>query len=191
MDSLINTLTQLAPTVARMLGGPLAGAVVDILAQSFGTSADPAAINSAIAADPETAKAQLAYLEKWAESETARWSGQAANVEATKELYLADMAQGGFRGWVRPLAAWVTLLQSVVFTIIMTKQLWENNYQLLGQSPMLLVFMAPPAALAGVYFWNKSQERQALATGGSANVVNAAKDIIAQITGKQGGLKKG
>lgn len=186
MDSLINTLTQLAPTVARLLGGPLAGAVMDILAQSFGTNANPEAINAAIASDPEVAKQQLLYLEEWARSETARWSGQAANVEATKELYLADLQQGGFRSWVRPLAAWVTLIQSVIFTAIMAKQLWENNYTLLGQAPMILVFMAPPAALAGVYFWNKSQERQAIATGGSANVINTVTSAIKQITSKQG-----
>lgn len=185
LDGLINAVSSLAPSVARMLGGPLAGAVVDILAQGLGTNSDPAAITNAIAADPELAKSQLAYLEKWAESETARFTGQAANVDATKEIYLAELNRGGFYSWLRPLAGWVTLMQSVVFTVIMTKQLWEANYQLLAQSPMLLVFMAPPAALAGVYFWNKSQERQALATGGSTNVIEAAKSIFTQISGNR------
>lgn len=185
LDGLINAVSTLAPSVARMLGGPLAGAVVDILAQGFGTSSDPTAISQAIAADPELAKQQLAYLEKWAESETARFTGQAANVDATKEIYLAELNRGGFYSWLRPCAGWVTLIQSAIFTVIMAKQLWEANYQLLAQSPMLLVFMAPPAALAGVYFWNKSQERQALATGGSANVVESFTNIIKQITGKE------
>lgn len=189
LDGLINTVTTLAPTLGRLLGGPLVGSVLDVLAQSFKTSSDPTAITTAINSDPEVAKQQLLYLEKWAESETARFTGQASNVEATKEIYLAELSRGGFYSWLRPCAGWVTLIQSAVFTVIMSKQLWEMNYQLLAQSPMLLVFMAPPAALAGVYFWNKSQERQALATGGSANVVDAVKEAFKQITNKSSGSK--
>lgn len=177
---LINIVSQFAPILAKALSGPFGSVVIDKLADSFGTKPDETAIAKAIEADPETAKAQLRYLEQWTISEAKRWAGQAANAQHIHEVYKAEMQRGGFWSWLRPAAGWVTIAQSGAFSIVTIKHIWNGQFEILAHIPMLVMFMTPLAAIMGVYFWNRSQERRTMLNG-SSNAGPNTFDTIQQI----------
>jgi len=55
MNNLINLLKQYSPQLATAAGGPLAGILVQTIAQKLGVEATPSAVTAAIQADPQVA----------------------------------------------------------------------------------------------------------------------------------------
>jgi hypothetical protein len=183
MENLIAIISKVAPTLATLMAGPIGGAVTQLIASTLGVANDPSVITAALSADPEVAKQQLAYLEAQAQSETARWNGQSENATAIKEAYLAELQRGGFWSWLRPAAGWVTVAQSIAFTVVLMRALWAGQLDILGYVPQMVFFMAPLSAIMGVYFWQRGAEKQAVFNTGGV-IANVA-ELIRNATQKK------
>ncbi len=172
MRELIDVVTKIAPALGTALGGPLGGAITGVIAEVLGLdkNASPESILTTIHADPAVAQQQLEVLSKQIETETARWHGQSRNVELFYETYNRELDKGWFWSMPRPMAAWVTNLFVAMVCLILVRDLWYREYGLLNQVPMLITWIAIPAALAGIWFWQKTTER----TEASASI----KDLI-------------
>ena len=177
MDKLVGILTTLAPTLGRAVAGPLGGAVIEIVGDALGLGKNASAdeIATHISADPEVAKQQLAILEKQVEAEATRWAGQERNLELYYEAYGKELERGWFWSLPRPLAGWVTNVFSASVCGIIVRDMWMRNYQIFDHIPMLIAWAAIPAALAGIWFWKKGEERQ--------SAQSSVKDIILRKVG--------
>lgn len=91
-------LAGIAPTIATVLGGPLAGAAASVLADALGTDASPASIGAAIEKGGDDVKAALGKAE---ETAAARWGymaeqarTDAAQSQAINATMQAELARG-------------------------------------------------------------------------------------------------
>lgn len=172
-----------APAIATALGGPLAGAVVGILAEVFGVSNDPAAVRAAIQkSDPETIKLNLASAEaayKAAAEESITVRHQIDNHVRMMEM---DYNRGLFYSWWRPAAGWASMVFWSLICLLVVRDLYFGVYTLFNYMAQILMAGAPLSALAGIYIWRKSDERVALASGKS-NLAENLQDLIKQIKG--------
>lgn len=182
MDTL-TTLRRLiqdaAPAVATALGGPLGGAAVQILAEVFGTAAEPGHVLSAARnADPEVIKANLARAEAAFRAAAEEAVTVRANIDAHVRLVEMDYKRGGFYSAWRPLAGWVAILYGAACCALVVKDAVNAQYAFLGQAPAILAIGAPIMALAGIYAWSKSEERKTAMRSGLGGVSNLVEDLI-------------
>lgn len=178
MEVLIDIVGKVAPTVGRLLLGPVAGTVLDTLAESFGTTNDPTAIVAAIQNDPNNAT-QLMQLEKYWEAEIARVNGQRDNMAAVFDAYKLELDRGSFWSMLRPMSGWITLAQAVGFSAVTLWQIAQGRFEIFNYVMQMTLLMAPTAALGGIYFWQKSEERKAVSP--SANVEGIVGTVLDKV----------
>jgi hypothetical protein len=179
MDKLVDILKTLAPTLGRAVAGPLGGAVIDVIGEALGLGKNASAdeVANYINTDPELAKQRLSVIEKQVEAEAARWAGQSRNLELYYEAYGKELDRGWFWSLPRPMAGWVTNIFAAAVCGIMVRDLWLRQYVIFDHIPMLIAWAAIPAALAGIWFWKKGDERQ--------SAQESVKDIILKKIGMQ------
>lgn len=180
MRELIEVVGKIAPSLGTALGGPLGGALVGVIGEVLGVgkSATPADVLNTINADPDVARQQLEVLAKQVEAEGQRWVGQTRNVELFYEAYNQEINKGLFWSMPRPLAAWVVNLFSAMVCIIMVRDLWYREYVIFNQIPMLISWIAIPAALAGIWFWQRSNEKSSQAESLKDVIVGKIKKAV-------------
>lgn len=161
MKELIDVVGKIAPSLGTALGGPLGGAITGVIGEVLGIGKDatPDNILATIHADPAVAQQQLEVLAKQVEAESQRWIGQTRNVELFYETYNRELDKGWFWSMPRPMAAWVTNIFVAMVCLIMIRDLWYREYTILNQIPMLISWIAIPAALAGIWFWQRTTEK--------------------------------
>lgn len=161
MKELVDLVGKIAPSLGTALGGPLGGALVGVIGEILGIGKDatPEDIVTTIHADPDVAKQQLEVLAKQVEAEAQRWVGQTRNVELYYEAYNRELDKGWFWSMPRPMAAWVTNLFTAMICLIMIRDLWYREYVIFNHIPMLISWIAIPAALAGIWFWQRTTEK--------------------------------
>ncbi len=84
MDTLLNLLKTLAPTLATAVAGPLGGAAITALAAKFGVSDTVSAVAEAIAGDPQAAQ-------KLREMELEYAKLDAADLSNARAMHIAAM----------------------------------------------------------------------------------------------------
>ncbi len=170
-----------APAIGAAIGGPLGGAVVSILAEVFGVGHSEAEVAAAIETNsPETVAAKLAAAEakfKAAAEEAVTLRGQ---IDAHVELVRLDMQRGWYWSLWRPAAGWIATLFAAACCFIVIKDAWGGQYGFLNLAPSVLMIGGPIMALAGVYAWQKSEERKTLMTSGLGSAVDAIRKAIAR-----------
>lgn len=174
-------LAPIAPTLGRMLGSalpiPFGGALGEVagkvIADALGVEATPEAVSVAIQATPaDVVKAQLEDAESEARARYAAIAAQAKaeaivgakQVETVAATMQAELVNGAWyqRMW-RPAAMfmWVATWPVQIGTILYP--VWFDNQTALGALPTLIYALstwnAAPAALAGVYSWNRTMEK--------------------------------
>lgn len=179
---------QLAPTLGRLLGGglpiPFGSSIGEMvgraIAEAIGApEPTPDSIAATIAATPaDVVKAQLAAAEseasaKWqalATIATAESTVAVAQVTAVNATIRAELLDGNFlqKAW-RPLAMYVWIC-SWPFQLGMI--LWHVGSadpqvleRLAGIIAALTAWNVGPAALAGVYSWGRTKEKEASVVG--------------------------
>jgi hypothetical protein len=162
MSILSSLLTEVAPTLARALGGPLAGAAVDVIAKTLGTASTEDAIVQEIQEDPALAAQHLRYLETQMQAEIARINSQGENMRLFYEAYKDDKRRGGFWSWPRPAAAWLAPAYAGAVSIVLVRDLWTRNYAIIQHLDLLIYWAVPMMALAGIWFVGRSMERSAI-----------------------------
>lgn len=172
MKELIDVIGKIAPSLGTALGGPLGGALVGVIGEVLGIGKDatPDDLLASINADPEVAKHQLEVLAKQVEAEGQRWVGQTRNVELFYEAYNREIDKGWFWSMPRPFAAWVVNLYCAMVCLIMIRDMWYREYTIMTHIPMLITWIAIPAALAGIWFWQRTTEK--------ATQADSIKDIL-------------
>lgn len=176
---LIDLIGKAAPALAAALGGPLAGAAVSVIADALGVADDPDAVTAAVAsADPAVIVAQLAAAEARFKVEAEKAITLRTQIDAHVEMMRLDYGRGWFWGSWRPLAGWIATAWSAAVCVVAVRDIWIANYALMGEAGNLLMIGGPIMALAGVYSWQKSEERKAMAGGGLGRVVDSIRGAI-------------
>ncbi len=176
---LIDLISKAAPALAAALGGPLAGAAVSVIADALGVADDPAIVAETVASsDPAVIAAQLAAAEARFKVEAEKAITLRTQIDAHVEMVRLDYARGWFWGSWRPLAGWIATLWSAAICVVSVRDIWLGQFELLAQAVNLLMIGGPILALAGVYSWQKSEERKALAGGGIGQVAQAIRRAV-------------
>lgn len=181
MDKLKNLVSVLAPTLGTALGGPLGGAAVAILAEALGLekNAEPADVAAAArSADPEVLKASMARAEASFKAAAEEAITLREQITASVQMVQMDYAQGFFHSLWRPAAGWIAVAYAGGFCLLAMLQAWQGNYQLLSMAPSVLMIGGPIMALAGIYTWQRSNEKIAMANNAPPNIIDAVKGML-------------
>lgn len=189
MGALISILTGFAPILANLAGGSLAKTVVEQIAKVLGTPSTEEAILNAITENPEVAKARIEAIEKSYEVAMAEVEAARQNMEAFYRAAEADRERGWFFSWARPASAWAALWYFVVVTLIMARDLWNGTYAIFEHMNSLLMWGGLIMTLAGIWFFNRTSERNMVATsilggGSAAGAGGPIADLIKATIGK-------
>lgn len=179
MGNLKAILSKLAPTLGTLIGGPLGGAVVSILAETFGVQDDPDIVTAALqSSDPEVIKANLSRAEAAFRAEAEKAVTVGKQIDAHVELVRMDQDRGWFyTGW-RPLSGWVAMIYSGATCGLVVMEGLNGSYGFLAQAPSVLMIGGPIMALAGVYAWQKSEETKVKAAGSVASIGATIRQAI-------------
>lgn len=148
------------------IGGKLAGAAIDALAEALGTERTPEAVSKHIEADPVGSAGPVRQVEAAVKSDLSRIAEANRDVMiGYQQVLLADVKTEGIlsRLW-RPIFALVFTLSFglVVFTacwLMWTRQL--GTLTQLGELTTFLSFMfVAGCAVLGVQVWQKSEEKK-------------------------------
>jgi hypothetical protein len=173
----------IAPTLGRLLGsglpipfgGAIGEAVGNVIAGALGVDPNPDAVGAAIQGTPsDVVKEQLAtaeaeakaHFEAIAEQAKAEGTIGTAQTVAIATTIKAELVDGAWyqRAW-RPLSmfVWVSTWPLQIGTILYP--VWFHDQAAIAALPSLIYALsawnAGPAALAGVYSWNRTQEKVA------------------------------
>jgi len=150
-----------APMLGRLIGGEvpipfgaqIGTAVGEAIAAAIGSPSAPLQVAQTIQSTPaDVLKAQLAELEANAAS---MWQSFGVQSQATAETTRAELAAGEwYQRWWRPAAMFVWIGTWPV-------QLWliAHAADMGAAINALALWNAGPAALAGVYSYNRTQEK--------------------------------
>lgn len=117
-----------APVLGTALGGPLGGAAGQVLAEAFGVEAKPEAVSRAIESDPAAAIAAQNAQAEWAKASAEIAAASAQQAGAINETIRAELASGvGWWHW-RHLLGYVVIIQALVFSYAVFKDLLGNDY---------------------------------------------------------------
>lgn len=174
---LADLIAPAAPTLGKLIGGVIPipfGATIGetigkAVAGALGVAADPSVVGQTISQTrSDILQAQLAELEAQAKalaaSATAEGQVGAAQVDAVNATIRTELSTGGTlqRYW-RPTAMFVWILS---WPFQLATILWQISSKdpasianLATVIQALAMWNAGPAALAGVYSWNRSQEK--------------------------------
>lgn len=180
-EDLAEPLGAVAPTLGRLLGGALpipfgatiGGAIGTVIAGAMGVQATPDVVHDALKNTPaDVLRAQLQTAESeaaakyraFAEIAKADSSVGVAQVQATAATTQAELVNGAwYQRWWRPLGmfVWISTWPIQLGTI-----LWHISSRdptaianLASVVNALALWNAGPAAFAGVYSWNRTQEK--------------------------------
>ena len=139
MNDLLNLLKGIAPGVATLVAGPLAGKAVSMLAAKFGVSDSVEAVAKAIAGDPQAAQ-KLAELELEM-TKVAMEAQKNEDNNVTARWQSDNQSDGWLNKNIRP-ATLVYLLTTYNLFALMSAfghQVNESYVNLLGQWGMLVM----------------------------------------------------
>jgi hypothetical protein len=179
-----------APIIGTALGGPLGGAAGKLLAEALGAvAATPAAVQTAIqAADPTAATVAVQAAEqKWAEAIAAEAETAKAQVAAVGETQRAEIASADpLQRWWRPLFALeLSLLECPAFAATLLHALWTgfapgiNGFGSL--SGLLMAYFGARFGVLGVYVHGRTQEKIA----GAVDTAGSVAEPVVKVIGKK------
>jgi hypothetical protein len=142
------------------IGGRLAGAAIDALAEALGTPPDEAAIIAAIERDPAGAPAKIAPVELAFQQDLARLAE--ANRDALVSYHGVLLADASAEGWLerrwRPLFAVAFTLCFALITVTVCRAIWIS--QLTGidaVAGLIVTLIVAGCAVLGVQVWQKGE----------------------------------
>ena len=179
LKPLADIVSAAAPALGAIIGGPLGAAAVSILADLFGTHDSPEAVAGAIASsDPVIVAARLSEAEARFRAAAEQTITLRTQIDAHVEMMRLDYARGWFWGSWRPLAGWIATLWSAAICVVSVRDIWLGQFELLAQAVNLLMIGGPIMALAGVYSWQKSEERKAAANGSLGRLAKTVGQVL-------------
>ncbi|MFA5387036.1 MAG: hypothetical protein WC322_01415 [Candidatus Paceibacterota bacterium] len=180
----LDKIKSLAPALATALGGPLAGAAISIIAEVLGVAPTSDAVDAALGSnDPDVIKASLSRAEAAFKAEAEKAVTVGKQIDAHVEIVRMDYERGSFYSGWRPLSGWIAMLYSGASCTVVIAEAFKGSYSFLAQAPSVLMIGGPIMALAGIYAWQKSEERKAMASGGGTAIIGALKELIGKKRG--------
>ncbi len=182
-------LRQVAPAIARSVGGPLGGVAAEVLLEALNVpkGATPEDVKSAaetMAANPDEARARIAEAEERFKSKAAETMAQLGITVTTQvnETIRAEIAQGVSWWHWRHLLGYLVLVLGIEVTVLLPLVVLgkitaaDMTGLITAVTPVLTVF----SALLGVVAYDTTNLKTAAITGEqprslTARVVNAIK----------------
>lgn len=117
-NDLVGPLMQMGFTaIGSAFGGPPGGLVASsvgkMVAEALGVEASPQAVQQAVAADPETAKARLALIEATTSAELSSLQARLADVQSARAMQVAAVTNNH---WTAAVPAALTIVVFLMLT---------------------------------------------------------------------------
>lgn len=146
------------------IGGKLAGAAIDALAEALHTDPTPEAVTRAIEADPVAAAPAVRGVERQFTDEIARIAEANRDVMVGyQQVLLADAKTEGWlaQRW-RPIFALAFTFCFVLIAITVCRGIWIGQLQgVEAVTGLLITMLAAGCAVLGVQIWQRSEEKKA------------------------------
>lgn len=146
------------------IGGALANAAIDTLANALGTQPTPEAIVRKIEADPMGAYPTVQAVEQQVSDEMARIAEANRDIMVSYHKVLLDDANQ--EGWLsrrwRPIFALVFTLCFALVTLTFCRAIWVGDTSGLDNAAgVVITLIGAGCAVLGVNVWQRSQEKKA------------------------------
>ena len=146
------------------IGGKLAGAAIDALADSLQTDPTPEAIVAAIEKDPAGSAPLVRQVEVEIKSDLSRIAEANRDImRGYQEVLLADAQQEGWlaQRW-RPIFALAFTFSFVMIAVTVCRGIWIGQLQgVEAVTGLLITMLAAGCAVLGVQIWQRSEEKKA------------------------------
>lgn len=146
------------------IGGKLAGAAIDALAEALGTQATPEAIETEIRTNPTKAAEKIRTVESEFKTDLSRIAEANRDVmRGYQEVLLKDAATEGWLAsrW-RPIFALAFTVCFVMIAVTVCRGIWIGQLQgVEAVTGLLITMLAAGCAVLGVQIWQRSEEKKA------------------------------
>jgi hypothetical protein len=146
------------------IGGKLAGAAIDALAEGLGTQPTPEAIDTAIRANPNGAAQVVRTIESEFKTDMARIAEANRDVmRGYQEVLLNDAKTEGWlaQRW-RPIFALAFTVTFVMIAVTVCRGIWIGQLEgVEAVTGLLITMLAAGCAVLGVQIWQRSEEKKA------------------------------
>jgi len=146
------------------IGGMLAGAAIDALAEALHSDPTPEAVTRAIEADPVAAAPAVRAVEQQFTDEIARIAE--ANRDVMVGYQQGLLADAKTEGWLaqrwRPIFALAFTFCFVLIAVTVCRGIWIGQLQgVEAVTGLLITMLAAGCAVLGVQIWQRSEEKKA------------------------------
>ena len=174
-DSIKNKIGGVAPVIATMFGGPMAGAVTKMIANTLGVDATPDAIGAELERNPEALlKIKQLELDRFKVEVDLEKTGIEADSKTIKEVNTSMREEGKSDKWWtsgwRPFWGFISataFLVLVVFVCTLAyKAIADKDKDAMAMiPPMIFSFtglFAIPGGILGVSAWHRGKKQRGL-----------------------------